>query len=135
MMGGPDAIGSRDGTAGTMTDLKHVTGAARRRRWLGGLAGAAALSALAFLPGTALGESSKAPSFQPETPSGAYLAARHAERIFALSEAATLYARALADDPNNDELLARTLYLMVADGRIDAALPLARRSAGNMRSR
>jgi tetratricopeptide (TPR) repeat protein len=110
-----------------MTDLKHVTVAARRRRWLGGLAGAAALSALAFLPGTALGESAKAPSFQPETPSGAYLAARHAERLFALSEAATLYARALADDPNNDALLARTLYLMVADGRIDAALPLARR--------
>lgn len=114
-----------------MTDLKHVTVAARRRRRLSGFASAAALAAIAFAapsaPGTAYAETSRVPSFQPETPSGAYLAARHAERLFALSEAATLYARALADDPNNDELLARTLYLMVADGRIDAALPLARR--------
>jgi tetratricopeptide (TPR) repeat protein len=110
-----------------MTQSKHVTGAARRRRWLAGITGAAALAVFAVLPGTALAETSKEGSFQPETPSGAYLAARHAERIFALSEAATLYARALADDPDNPELLARTLYLMVADGRIDAALPLARR--------
>jgi tetratricopeptide (TPR) repeat protein len=102
--------------------------AARPRRWLGGMAGAAAFAAVTFASGSVLGETDRAPSFVPETPSGAYLAARHAERLFALSEAATLYARALADDPDNEQLLARTLYLMVADGRIEAALPLARRT-------
>lgn len=111
-----------------MTEFKrvtHVARAARPRRRLGGTV--AALVVASFLCGPAVAESPKDGAFLPETPSGAYLAARHAERLFALSEAATLYARVLADDPDNEQLLAHTLYLMVADGRIDAALPLARR--------
>ena len=107
---------------------------ARPRGWIGGIAGVAAVASLSLVAlgatahNPAAAESGKGSSFQPTTPSGAYLAARHAERRFALSEAATLYARALADDPaERRALLARTLYLMVIVGRIDAALPLARR--------
>ncbi|MDH3234330.1 MAG: tetratricopeptide repeat protein, partial [Alphaproteobacteria bacterium] len=116
-----------------MMGFKHLTVRARQRAWLNGIAGVAAIASLglaalgATAQNSAAAESGKGSSFQPATPSGAYLAARHAERRFALSEAATLYARALADDPDNAELLARTLYLMVIVGRIDAALPLARR--------
>ncbi|HUT51274.1 MAG TPA: tetratricopeptide repeat protein [Alphaproteobacteria bacterium] len=116
-----------------MTGLKHLTAPVRPRGWIGGIAGVAAIASLglaalgATAQNPAAAESGKSSSFQPETPSGAYLAGRHAEGRFALSEAATLYARALADDPDNAELLARTLYLMVTVGRIDAALPLARR--------
>lgn len=116
-----------------MMGFKHLTVRARPRAWLGGIASVAAIASLGLVAlgataqNPAAAESGKGSSFQPATPSGAYLAARHAERRFALSEAATLYARALADDPGNAALLARTLYLMVIVGRIDAALPLARR--------
>ena len=129
---GPIAISSSNETAGAMTGFKHLTASVRPRARIAAAAGAAALAALgsaalAMSAAPAAAETGKASSFQPETTSGAYLAARHAERLFALSEAATLYARALAEDPDNLELLGRTLYLMVADGRIEAALPLARR--------
>jgi tetratricopeptide (TPR) repeat protein len=109
-----------------MREAIYVTTAARPRRWLGAIAAVAALAAFAGIAGPAAAETAKESSFQPSNPVGAYLAARHAELIFALTDAATLYARALAADPDNPGLLAHTIYLMVADGRIEAALPLAR---------
>ena len=93
-----------------------------------GIAGAfIALAAWAGVPASAAAQSGQDGSFRTRSVLGAYMAARHAERRFALSDAATLYARVLAHDPDNLPLLARTIYLMVADGRIEAALPLARR--------
>lgn len=58
---------------------------------------------------------------------GDYLAARHAQATQNTALAADLYTRALADDPDNPELLRRTFQLMIDSGRIDDALPIARR--------
>jgi len=102
-----------------------------RRPWRGlsGLLAAAgvALGVFAAAVPPAAAQSGQDGSFRSRSLLGAYMAARHAERRFALSEAATLYARVLAEDPDNLALLGRTLYLMISVGRVDAALPLARR--------
>jgi Flp pilus assembly protein TadD len=60
---------------------------------------------------------------------GAYLAAEHAARQGDVGAAADYYARALAQDPSNRELLERTILTKVAAGRIEGAIPLARRLA------
>ncbi len=61
------------------------------------------------------------------TPSGAYLAARHAQVERDNARAAELYARALAFSPENPELLRRTFGLMASEGRIPEAATLAER--------
>ena len=61
------------------------------------------------------------------TPSGAYLAARHAQTARDNSRAADLYARALVFAPNDPELLRRTFSSMASEGRIDEAAALAER--------
>ena len=58
---------------------------------------------------------------------GEYLAARHAQATQDTPLAAELYRRALVDDPDNPELLRRSFQLLTASGRIDDALPIARR--------
>jgi tetratricopeptide (TPR) repeat protein len=61
------------------------------------------------------------------TPSGAYLAARHAQIERDNARAADLYARALAFSPENPELLRRTFSLMASEGRIAEAATMAER--------
>ena len=65
----------------------------------------------------------------PDVPSplGSYLAARHAQQIHDYDNAARLMEKALADDPNNMDLVRRTFVLRVSDGRITEAVPLAQR--------
>ena len=58
---------------------------------------------------------------------GDYLAARHAQATQDTAVATDLYTRTLSDDPTNPELLRRTFQLMASNGRIDDALPIARR--------
>ena len=102
----------------TNTKNQHWARAARRAgvlvAALGFLAGPAALAAARNTP----------PSHSTY---GAYLAGKHAVGRFAITDAATFYARVLAVDPKNKPLLGRTLYLMVADGRNAEAVALARR--------
>jgi Flp pilus assembly protein TadD len=57
---------------------------------------------------------------------GAYLAARHASLNKDLSSAAGFYARALEKDPENPELLDRSVVLNVASGNVGRAAELAR---------
>jgi tetratricopeptide (TPR) repeat protein len=64
-----------------------------------------------------------------ETQTGSYLAARHAESESALSEAADHMAATLKADPDNVEVLRRTILLLVSSGRTTEAVPLARRMA------
>ena len=61
------------------------------------------------------------------TPSGAYLAARHAQQARDHARAADLYARALVFAPDDPELLRRTFNAMASEGRIDEAASLAER--------
>jgi tetratricopeptide (TPR) repeat protein len=63
----------------------------------------------------------------PPSPLGSYLAARHAQEDHDYDSAARLMEQALADDPNNFDLVRRTFVLRVSDGRVAEAVPLAQR--------
>ncbi|MHA1527957.1 MAG: tetratricopeptide repeat protein [Alphaproteobacteria bacterium] len=58
---------------------------------------------------------------------GPYLAAENAARRGDISEAARLYAQALARDPDNTYLIGRTITHQMAAGQIERAIPVARR--------
>ncbi len=58
---------------------------------------------------------------------GPYLAAENAARRGDIAEAARLYAQALARDPDNAGLMARTIAQQAAAGQIERAIPVARR--------
>jgi len=58
---------------------------------------------------------------------GPYLAAENAARRGDISAAARLYARALALDPDNSDLIGRTITHQLAAGQIERAIPVARR--------
>jgi len=62
------------------------------------------------------------------SPFGSYLAGHYARAVNDTGAAASYFDRALATDPDNLALLQRTLLLKLADGRIEEALELARRS-------
>jgi tetratricopeptide (TPR) repeat protein len=71
-----------------------------------------------------------ASEFEPvisTSPLGQYLAGRHAERTKDLSSAADFLSVALAADPDNPALLLETYLLLVSEGRIADAVPLAER--------
>jgi tetratricopeptide (TPR) repeat protein len=63
----------------------------------------------------------------PSSALGSYLAARHAQQQRDYARAADYMGRALADDPENNDLVRRTFVLRVSEGRVDEAVPLARR--------
>jgi tetratricopeptide (TPR) repeat protein len=58
---------------------------------------------------------------------GAYLAARQASVAHDYQAAARYYTRALSADPSNTALLEAAAVAQVAQGRIEAAMPIARR--------
>lgn len=62
-----------------------------------------------------------------ESPLGNYLAGRYARSAQDTAAAATYYEAALADDPDNRNLLQRTFLLMLAEGRMVRAIELAER--------
>jgi tetratricopeptide (TPR) repeat protein len=68
------------------------------------------------------------PQLMLPSASGAYLAGRTAAVVKDFEAAAEQFGRALARDPRNPELLARTFVLRLAAGRIDEALDLAQRA-------
>ncbi|HET9903756.1 MAG TPA: tetratricopeptide repeat protein [Xanthobacteraceae bacterium] len=61
------------------------------------------------------------------SPSGSYLAARHAGMQRDNAAAAAYYRAALKADPHNPELLERTFLSLVLDGEVDEAAKLAER--------
>ncbi|MGE0749416.1 MAG: tetratricopeptide repeat protein [Variibacter sp.] len=61
------------------------------------------------------------------SPSGSYLAARHAGLQRDAASAAAYYRAALRADPRNGELLERTFLSFLADGEVDEAAKLAER--------
>jgi tetratricopeptide (TPR) repeat protein len=69
--------------------------------------------------------SAAAPS--AETPSGAYLAGRHAQETRDYASAASWFEDALKTDPESPELISRTFLMEASEGRFDQALPLAER--------
>lgn len=60
---------------------------------------------------------------------GNYLAGRHAQAQRDGEKAITYYRQALKEDPDNEDLMLRAAVVMVSEGRIAEAVPLARRLA------
>jgi tetratricopeptide (TPR) repeat protein len=95
-------------------------------------AAAVALASGLFLAGQAHAEvkasTEKVPSFGYATSfSGNYLAGRMAGQLRDIESAAGYYREALAADPTSSVLIERTFPLLLADGRVADALPLAER--------
>jgi tetratricopeptide (TPR) repeat protein len=59
--------------------------------------------------------------------SGNYLAGRHAQAVADTSEAIMYLSNALELSPDSQSLLQRTFLMMASEGRIDEAVPLARK--------
>ncbi len=121
-----------DGTNPVRLSLMPCT--ARTGRAWQGLIFAASLSTLAACgggtpPAERVVEDSGPVVTAPVAPSplGNYLAAGHAQQVHDYDAAAQFVERALANDPDNFELVRRAFVLRVSDGRIDDAVPLARR--------
>ena len=60
-----------------------------------------------------------------ETPSGAYLAGRHAQETRDYAAAASWFEDALETDPESPELISRTFLMEASEGNFDRARPLA----------
>ena len=65
--------------------------------------------------------------FSRTSPSGSYLAARHAGDQGDVAAAASYYRAALRGDPGNNELLGRTFLAVLANGEVDEGVKLAER--------
>jgi hypothetical protein len=65
--------------------------------------------------------------FSRTSPSGSYLAARHAGDQRDVAAAASYYRAALRGDPGNNELLGRTFLAVLANGEVDEGVKLAER--------
>jgi tetratricopeptide (TPR) repeat protein len=61
------------------------------------------------------------------SPAGNYLAARFAGSARDMAAAAAYYRAALRSDPSNEDLIERTFLVVLANGDVDEAMPLAER--------
>jgi len=91
-------------------------------------AAVAALAALAISwPGMLSARAQSRDVFSRTSPSGSYLAARHASGQREVAAAASYYRAALRADPGNNELLGRTFLAVLANGEVDEGVKLAER--------
>lgn len=97
------------------------------RRSVTGLAAAALCLSLLTGPAAAKPMTDLLSVFTPPSLAGNYLAGRFASASRDISAAAGYFQTALAIDPANQVLVERTFQLLVADGRIKDALPIAER--------
>jgi tetratricopeptide (TPR) repeat protein len=100
------------------------------RFYLGALA-TGVLLVLTACDGNAADHPLTAPAVRPESALGSYLAALHARQIHDYRAAASFIDAALAADPHNYDLMRRALALRVSEGRIEQAVPLARKLAAH----
>ncbi len=108
---------------------KVTAGAARALARALVVIAAGALLLLAAPAGGARAETGSvddASTYQP-IPSGSYLAGLHAGNARDNEAAAEYFFKALEDDPENPALLQLTFMVLVIDGRVEEALPLAKR--------
>lgn len=96
-----------------------------------GVVGAAFATFAVMLPGTLAAQSPTARDLAGVTPSGSYLAARHAGQQRDAAAAAAYYRAALKGDPKNTELLDRAFLSFLVNGEVDEAVKLAERILQN----
>jgi tetratricopeptide (TPR) repeat protein len=97
-----------------------------RRRWASGFVATALAGALVLAP--AIAKTPGADDRAMSSSAGSYLAARHAETILAVDDAARFMEQVLAADPDNDRIIGHAFVLLVNDGRMDQAEKLAMRA-------
>src|SRR5262249_18923619 len=117
--------GARGGRSSARWSRRAVISSPPLRR-----AAVAALAALAITwPGmvSAWAQSQPRDAFSRTSPSGSYLAARHAGGQRDAAAAASYYRAALRGDPRNNELLGRTFLAVLANGEVDEGVRLAER--------
>ena len=91
-------------------------------------AAVAALAAFSIsLPAIFSAQAEAPANFTRISPSGSYLAARHAGGQRDAAAAASYYRAALRGDPRNNELLSRAFLAVLANGEVDEAVRLAER--------
>lgn len=100
--------------------------ARKQRRWLSSLA-VGGLSGLLLIAACDRADTAPKDIIKVKSGFGAYLAARQAVRASDSDTAAQLYARALADDPDNLRIMGQGLLAFVRAGYRDAANKLAAR--------
>ena len=106
----------------------HSTKPRRRRASVRLTIAAAVLAALSSVePASAKPMVDLLSIFTPPTLAGTYLAGRFAGSARDIASAAAYFQTALALDPGNPVLIERTFQLLVADGRIKDAIPVAER--------
>ena len=91
------------------------------------IAALALVVAAACAPRSTTAEATAPDAPMSTSPLGQYLAGIHAERMKDFGNAADFLEQALQADPDNPALLLETYLLMVSEGRIDEAVPLAER--------
>lgn len=91
------------------------------------IAALALVVAAACAPRSTTAEATAPDAPMSTSPLGQYLAGIHAERMKDFGNAANFLEQALQADPDNPALLLETYLLMVSEGRIDEAVPLAER--------
>src|SRR5262245_60152092 len=85
------------------------------------------LAAAAMLPTAGAAQAPTPQDLSRISPSGSYLAARHAGMQRDAGAASAYYRAALKADPKNGELLERAFLSILVDGEIDEAVKLAER--------
>lgn len=134
-----------------MSDHPSRRGAGRRASWRG----LALVAAVALLAGSCAAETPDAPTQTADSRTdgvasamrsagaafgigvkrdeasvaGSYLAGRHAQHMREPGHAADFLMLALESDPGNVVLIERTVVLLMIEGRLDEALPFARKLA------
>src|SRR5258708_38451235 len=111
-----------------MTESQRMTGRATTRRVVTATALALVLAACGQgrSTDTAAADPVAAAPAEPVTALGSYLAARHAQQQRDYPRAAEYISRAIADDPDNADLVRSAFTMRVSDGHLDHALPPAR---------
>jgi tetratricopeptide (TPR) repeat protein len=97
-----------------------------RKRWASGFVATALAGAVVLAP--AIAKTPGGDDRVMSSPAGSYLAARHAETILAVDDAARFMEQVLAADPDNDRIVGHAFVLLVNDGRMDQAEKLATRA-------
>jgi tetratricopeptide (TPR) repeat protein len=85
------------------------------------------LAAAAMFPTAVLAQAPTPQELSRISPSGSYLAARHAGMQRDAGAASAYYRAALKADPKNSELLERAFLSILVDGEVDEAVKLAER--------
>lgn len=119
---------------GSVISADHVCtpdGAMKLRFCLAGALATGVILVLTTGQGFSADRPQPAPSMRTESALGGYLAALHAQEDHDYRDATAFIDAVVAADPDNYTLIRRAFALHVSEGRVDRAVPLARKIAAH----